>query len=94
MTRNHIKEAALTAVHRAMENRSSTARQHLAVKAEKYGKEFPFIYRYHEVTDIPDRHAECGDVVVRHVYRAQQHTLIANFCTTAPRGAMAVSDHL
>lgn len=64
--RNHVKEAALTAVHRAMEGQSPSARQHLAAKAEKYGKEFPFIYRYHEVTDIPDRHAEGGEAVVSH----------------------------
>ena len=62
--RNHVKEAGLTAVHRAMEGRSPSARQHLAVKAEKYGKEFPFIYRYHKVTDIPDRHAEGGEAIV------------------------------
>lgn len=66
MVRNCIREAGLTAVHRAMENQSPTACQHLAVKAEKYGKEFPFIYRYHEVTDIPDRHAEGGEAVVSH----------------------------
>jgi hypothetical protein len=66
MVRNHIKEAALTAIHRVMEGRLPSARQHLAAKAEKYGKEFPFIYRYHEVSDIPDRHAEGGEVVVSH----------------------------
>ena len=64
IVRNHVKEAGLIAVHRAMDGRSPSVRQHLAVKAEKYGKEFPFIYRYHEVTDIPDRHAEGGEVVV------------------------------
>jgi len=63
--RNHVKEAALLAIHRAMDNRSPSACKHLAAKAEKYGKEFPFIYRRHEVTDIPDHHAEGGDVVRR-----------------------------
>jgi hypothetical protein len=67
IVRNHVKEAALTAVHRAMEGKSSSACQHLAGKAERYGKEFPFIYRYHEVTDIPDRHAEGGEAIVSHL---------------------------
>ena len=49
-----------------MENRSLSARKHLAVKAEKYRKEFPFIYHHQEVANIPDRHAEGGEAVVRH----------------------------
>ena len=64
--RNHIKEAAILAVHHAMENRSPSACKHLAVKAEKYKKEFPFIYRHHEVTNMPGRHAEGSEVVVCH----------------------------
>jgi hypothetical protein len=64
MIRNHIKEAGLTAVHRAMDGLAPSACKHLANKAEYYGKEFPFIYRHYEVTDIPDRHAEGGDAVV------------------------------
>ena len=62
--RNHVKEAGLAAVHRAMDGLAPTARKHLAHKAECHGKEFPFIYRYYAVTDIPDRHTEGGDVVV------------------------------
>jgi len=54
----------LVAVHRAMDGLAPTARKHLAGKAERHGKEFPFIYRHYEVTDIPDRHAEGGDAVV------------------------------
>ena len=47
-----------------MENLSPGARKHQAAKAEKHKKEFPFLYRYHEVTDIPNRHAEGGKTVV------------------------------
>jgi len=54
----------LVAVHRAMDGLTPTARKHLANKAECHGKEFPFIYRHYEVTDIPDRHTEGGDAVV------------------------------
>lgn len=67
MIRNHLKEAGLAAVHRAMHGLSPAARKHLAQKAEYRGKEFPFIYRHYEVTDIPDRHAEGGDAVVGHL---------------------------
>ena len=54
----------MAAVHRTMDDLSPAARQHIARKAECHGKEFPFIYRYYEVTDIPDRHTEGGDAVV------------------------------
>lgn len=62
--RNHIKEVGLTAVHRAMDGLAPTARQHRAGKAECHGKEFPFLYQYYEVTDIPDRHTDGGDAMV------------------------------
>lgn len=70
------------AIHRAMDNHSPSACKHLAVKAEKYGKEFPFIYCRHKVTNIPDHHAEAGDVVVRCSYR-QRRTLMVNFSSAA-----------
>ena len=66
-----------------MENQLAKTRQRIASKAEKYGKEFPFIYRYYEVTEIPDRHAEGGEVVVCRLYPTQRHTLIANSCSIA-----------
>jgi len=57
----------MVAVHRAMDGLSPAACKHIARKAECHGKEFPFIYRYYEVTDIPDRHTEGGDAVVSHL---------------------------
>jgi hypothetical protein len=64
MVWNNIKEAGLVAVHRAMDGLAPSACKHLTDKAEYHGKEFPFIYRHYEVTDIPDRHTEGGDAVV------------------------------
>jgi hypothetical protein len=64
IVRNHIKAAAIAAVHRAMEGRSPAARQHLASKVDKNGKELPFLYDHYEVTDIPNQHAEGGYNVV------------------------------
>jgi len=64
IVKNHIKEASLAAVHRAMGERSPAARKHLADKAKKRGSELPFIYRHYEVTDIPSHHTEGGEVVV------------------------------
>ena len=78
---NRVKESALVAVHRAMENQPAKTCQHIASKAEKYRKEFPFIYRYYEVTEIPDCHAEGGEVVVCRLHPTLQHTLILNFCS-------------
>ena len=64
MIQNHIKEAGLAAVHCAMDALAPTAHKHLAEKAECHGKEFPFIYRHYEVTDIPNHHAEGGYSIV------------------------------
>ena len=64
VVQNSCKEVGLTTVHRAMDGLAPTTHQHCAGKAECHRNEFPFLYWYYKVTDIPDHHTDGGDAMV------------------------------